>query len=272
MLVEKSFDTGEVVLNYAEGPDNGPPIIFLHSFGEFWKGFIPLLPPISQRYHAHAVDLRGHGKSGRKPGQYNLKDYLSDIKAFALNKIKKPTFIFGHSMGGMIALMMAAYHPDSVKGLIIGDSPLSPFRPSKELRGWFEHVKDIATTGDSVMESYQRRRNESHTPEKFGGGKDPVYDLYNLATWSSLDPETCTPWIDASESNDVFDSLFEGYDSSIFSRIVCPVLYFQSINDADSLQSLPNVIIKKVDLPHDLHLIRPEPILRDVIYFLESLR
>jgi hypothetical protein len=28
MLVEKSFDTGEVVLNYAEGPDNGPPILF----------------------------------------------------------------------------------------------------------------------------------------------------------------------------------------------------------------------------------------------------
>jgi hypothetical protein len=27
MLVEKSFDTGEVVLNYAEGPDNGPPLI-----------------------------------------------------------------------------------------------------------------------------------------------------------------------------------------------------------------------------------------------------
>ncbi len=26
MLVEKSFDTDEVVLNYAEGPDNGPPI------------------------------------------------------------------------------------------------------------------------------------------------------------------------------------------------------------------------------------------------------
>ena len=65
MLVEKRFDTGEVVLNYAEGPDNGPPIIFLHGFGEYWQGFIPLLSTISQRYHVYAVDLRGHGKSSK---------------------------------------------------------------------------------------------------------------------------------------------------------------------------------------------------------------
>ena len=37
MLVEKRFDTGEVVLNYAEGPDNGPPAILLHGFTSNWQ-------------------------------------------------------------------------------------------------------------------------------------------------------------------------------------------------------------------------------------------
>ncbi len=41
MLVEKSFDTGEVVLNYAEGPDNGPPILFIHGITSNWLNFLP---------------------------------------------------------------------------------------------------------------------------------------------------------------------------------------------------------------------------------------
>jgi hypothetical protein len=30
MFKEKEFHTGELILNYAEGPDTGPPIVFLH--------------------------------------------------------------------------------------------------------------------------------------------------------------------------------------------------------------------------------------------------
>jgi pimeloyl-ACP methyl ester carboxylesterase len=258
MLVEKSFDNGEVVLNYAEGPDNGPPIIFLHGFGETWQGFIPLLSTLN--------------KSGRTPEHYNLKDYLLDITSFAQKQINKPSFIYGHSLGGMIAYMMAANHPEHVRGLIIGDSPQSPFRPREGLRSWWKNVKAIAETGDSVMESYGKRRNESLVAEGLGVVEDPIFDFYNLATWSHLDPDTCTPWIDASENEDVFNSLFEGYDSGIFSRISCPVLHLQAVNRVDDLEGLPNVVIKTYDLPHDLHLVKPEQILRDVTYFLESLR
>jgi len=32
MMLVKSFDTGEVVLNYAEGPDNGPPMLLIPGF------------------------------------------------------------------------------------------------------------------------------------------------------------------------------------------------------------------------------------------------
>jgi pimeloyl-ACP methyl ester carboxylesterase len=42
MLVEKSFDTGEAVLNYAEGPDNGPPILLIHGITGNWRGFLPI--------------------------------------------------------------------------------------------------------------------------------------------------------------------------------------------------------------------------------------
>jgi Na+/H+ antiporter NhaC len=35
---EKKFNTGEVILNYVEGPENGPPLLFIPGQMEFWQG------------------------------------------------------------------------------------------------------------------------------------------------------------------------------------------------------------------------------------------
>jgi pimeloyl-ACP methyl ester carboxylesterase len=99
MLVEKSFDTGEVVLNYAEGPDNGPPIVLLPGGTMRWQDYYnPLISMLYNRWHTYAVNARGHGKSGRTPGKYRLKDYTSDVVAFT-EELKEPAAIFGYSMG-----------------------------------------------------------------------------------------------------------------------------------------------------------------------------
>jgi len=69
MFKERTFDTGEVILNYAEGPASGPPLVLLHGFTGRWQGFLPLLPALSLRWHVYAPDYRGHGKSGRVAGK-----------------------------------------------------------------------------------------------------------------------------------------------------------------------------------------------------------
>jgi pimeloyl-ACP methyl ester carboxylesterase len=64
MLVEKFFDTGEVVLNYAEGPDNGHPLLLLHGWTDRWQDVLPIIPTLSMKWHIYALNFRGHGKSG----------------------------------------------------------------------------------------------------------------------------------------------------------------------------------------------------------------
>ena len=64
MLTESSFDTGEVVINYAEGPALGSPLVLLHGSTLDWQSWQHLIPPLAQTWHAYACDLRGHGKSG----------------------------------------------------------------------------------------------------------------------------------------------------------------------------------------------------------------
>ena len=65
MLTEKTFDAGEIVINFAEGEAAGPPLVMLHGSTLRWQTFGNFIPTLEQSWHIYACDLRGHGKSGR---------------------------------------------------------------------------------------------------------------------------------------------------------------------------------------------------------------
>lgn len=68
-------------------------------------------------------DLRGHGKSGRVPWGYSVQEYAADIGAF-LQQVSGPAALFGHSLGGVVAVMTASLLPMNVRALLVGDAPL----------------------------------------------------------------------------------------------------------------------------------------------------
>src|SRR2546430_2176791 len=109
-MSQAKFDTGQVTLNYAEGPGAGPALVLLHGGSARWQYFDGILPELTERWHVFAPDLRGHGLSGRAAGRYALRDYADDIGAF-LQHVSGPASLFGHSLGGMIALMTADQAP-----------------------------------------------------------------------------------------------------------------------------------------------------------------
>ena len=121
---EEICDSGLVKINFAVGPDNGPPLVLLHGLGRRWQVFDPLIPALSKNWHIYAPDLRGHGKSTHVPGGYRGRHYAQDIVTFLEKHVPAPAIIFGHSLGGMIALWVAAHYPSRVGGLILGDSML----------------------------------------------------------------------------------------------------------------------------------------------------
>ena len=125
MLIERSFDAGAVTLNVAEGPDAGPPLVLLHGGSGRWQGCEPLVSELASGWHVLAPDLRGHGKSGRVPWRYRVQDYADDIAALLRGRAGEPALLFGHSLGGIVALVVAAQHPDSVRAVVVGDSPLT---------------------------------------------------------------------------------------------------------------------------------------------------
>lgn len=218
MLSEKFFDTGEVVLNYAEGPDNGPPLLLIHGFPRWWKDFQPIIPELSKNYHVFALDLRGHGKSGRVKGHYTLRDYSRDITALLENLIQRPVILFGHSLGGWISLMVASKEP-AIGALIIGDSPLN-------LKN-FREVLKVYSEWWTTRREYSMKTCEELLRE---------FDAESAERLSQVDPDVFSYWIEGCEDVSAFEKLFEGYNiSELLSRIDCPVLLLQGKD-----QTLPN--------------------------------
>ena len=96
--------------------------ILLHGFGEGAYIWNDLAPSIASSFRTLAVDLRGHGDSSWDPkGGYSVEGHVADlievIDALQIGRLA----LVGHSLGGNIAIRIAAARPESVIGLAIVD-------------------------------------------------------------------------------------------------------------------------------------------------------
>jgi len=287
MLTEHCFNTGIVTLNYAEGASSGPPLVLLHGGSARWQSVLPLLPELSQHWHIYAPDLRGHGKSGSVPGGYRLLDYTADIEAFLKQVVKEPAVLFGHSLGGHIAIMVAAWYPHRIRALIIGDAPfdratfrMAQQRANPRLRFW----QELAGPRRSVEEIALALKE---TPISVEGQPDlvPVRSLFGeehpwyqemAENLRHNDPEILATVIE-------FDQMHEQYEyERLFPLICCPVLIIQGskahrglLTDEEiehAVALLPNVAVARMQtVGHPLHTQEKEPVLLAMNAFLNTL-
>jgi pimeloyl-ACP methyl ester carboxylesterase len=109
-------------LAYAdEGP--GPVVILLHGFPlsrAMWEG---QLSGIGSTYRVIAPDLRGHGESPVPDGIYTMDEMADDVvELLETLEISGPVVVGGLSMGGYVALSLAARYPTRVRALILMDT------------------------------------------------------------------------------------------------------------------------------------------------------
>jgi pimeloyl-ACP methyl ester carboxylesterase len=83
-----------------------------------------VMPEFARDHHVFVVDVRGHGKSTRTPGDYSYNVIGEDLKAFLENVVRKPAIVSGLSSGAILALWLGANAPASVSAVISEDPPL----------------------------------------------------------------------------------------------------------------------------------------------------
>ncbi|MGH2631378.1 MAG: alpha/beta fold hydrolase [Actinomycetota bacterium] len=226
-MKEHRFDNGGIFINYAEGADNGPPLVLLHGGSLRWQAWRWVIDTLAARTHAFAPDLRGHGLSTWTPGSYRLFDYADDIAAFLERVVREPAILLGHSLGGEVALIVAALHPSSALAVIDEDGPLSgdiARRAIAPTRPMLEAMRDSA--GSSLPDE-DLIRHVADVPLGFETGQIirfgdiPGVDEDELRwaaeTARQNDPEMVDAVIE-------FEAMHAGYDEALLTRIECPVV------------------------------------------------
>ncbi|MHC4067698.1 MAG: alpha/beta fold hydrolase, partial [Planctomycetota bacterium] len=129
----------------------GDAVVLIHGFAGSWlewkvPGIVDLL---ADEYKVIALDSRGHGESGKPQGvdQYGVKMIDDVVRLLDHLKIEK-AHLAGYSMGGLIALKMAATHPDRMRSATIVDV------------GWItadsEHAREFKEPPDRIPQGVLR--------------------------------------------------------------------------------------------------------------------
>jgi len=107
---------------------SGSPLVLVHGFGvsgHVWQRVLPYL----QQHQVFVVDLPGYGRSTYRGthAPWRLREMAPLLAAWLQHMHLSSVHLIGHSMGGAIAIHLAAHAPELVKSLTLVDAAGMPF-------------------------------------------------------------------------------------------------------------------------------------------------
>jgi pimeloyl-ACP methyl ester carboxylesterase len=120
-LREGYADVGDVRLHYVEAGE-GPLVVLLHGFPEFWFGWRRQIVPLAEAgFRVVAPDMRGYNLSSRPSGRraYGAQQLAADIRGLIAELGVESAMLVGHDWGGTVAWTTAMNYPEIVQRLAI---------------------------------------------------------------------------------------------------------------------------------------------------------
>lgn len=117
---------GGVQLAYTSaGPHGASTVVLLHAWGETSRSFDRLIQLLPATLRTVALDLRGHGQSGKPATGYSLAALARDVVEFMDAAGIESAVLVGSSSGGYLAQQVAIMYPHRVAGLALIGAPRS---------------------------------------------------------------------------------------------------------------------------------------------------
>jgi epoxide hydrolase 4 len=107
------------------GDGDGPLIVFLHGFPEFWYSWRHQIPFFAQKFKVVAPDMRGYGDTDKPKEikEYKIGKLSRDIIELIHSFGNESAIIVGHDWGGIIGWSIAMIAPNVVEKLIVMNAP-----------------------------------------------------------------------------------------------------------------------------------------------------
>ena len=134
MIKHAYANINDISLHYASN-GNGPLIMFLHGFPEYWKMWEIQVEEFGRDHLAVAPDMRGYNLSSRPQdvSRYKQKYLMEDIRQLAQHLGYEKFILVAHDWGGAVAWTFAMFYPQYLKKLVIINAP-HPVIFERELR------------------------------------------------------------------------------------------------------------------------------------------
>ena len=126
-LIKGFIQTNGIRLHVVQaGTENGPLVILLHGFPEYWYGWRHQIEPLAAAgFWCWAPDQRGYNLSDKPEGvdAYRIDTLAGDILGLIEAAGQDKAVIVGHDWGAAVAWHLATYYPERVEKLCILNVP-----------------------------------------------------------------------------------------------------------------------------------------------------
>lgn len=254
-------------------------ILFLHGVTRRAETFAPITGTLGEHYHLHQHDFRGHGESPRR-GPYRVIDYVKDAVDFLDIVPQERVFVYGHSLGAMVAAALAAKRPKRVTAVVLEDPPFHTMGErihATPLGSYFAALRTLAGSEKSVAELARELAEVRYGPGnsiRCGDTRDPTTLRFAASCLRRLDPAVLGPIADG--------TWLAGYETQdVFLALQCPALVLQAdpdmggmLTDDDAAALVKGAadatVVKLRGAGHALHWSATQATLCHVLAFLAS--
>jgi len=156
---EGYLKSGGYKIHYLMWGGTGPKLVFIHSMGMDAHGFDITAESLASEYQILALTILDHGDSDTLEEAIPLPDHAEIMRDCYRQLGFEPNVLVGHSVGGMMGMILAAGHLGEIKGLVLVD--IAPFEMTGRIR---PPPPDFFASEDEARE-YLRHRYPGFTFE-----------------------------------------------------------------------------------------------------------
>ncbi|MGM0605820.1 MAG: alpha/beta fold hydrolase [Halobacteriota archaeon] len=135
------------------GPEDGPPVVLLHGFPEFWYGWHNQIRPLANAgYRVLVPDQRGYNLSDKPRGvdAYHVDELTTDVIGLLDAAGYDEAAIVGHDWGGVVGWWTALCEPDRVSKLGVVNAPHPTVMRRTLRRSWEQRRKSWYVLGFQI--------------------------------------------------------------------------------------------------------------------------